>query len=65
MSWDNYGEWHIDHIRPIVSFDAKTDIKTVNELSNLQPLWSTTRVIDGKLVEGNLNKSKKWKPKEF
>lgn len=21
MSWDNYGEWHLDHIRPCSSFD--------------------------------------------
>lgn len=21
MSWDNYGQWHIDHIRPCCSFD--------------------------------------------
>ena len=21
MTWDNHGEWHIDHIRPCVSFD--------------------------------------------
>ena len=23
MSWDNYGEWHVDHIQPISSFDIK------------------------------------------
>lgn len=40
MSWDNWGEWHIDHIKPISKFDKNTDPKIVNSLQNLQPLWS-------------------------
>ena len=24
MNWDNYGEWHIDHIKPISSFTFET-----------------------------------------
>lgn len=39
MSWDNYGEWEIDHIIPVSKFPLDTDIKVVNTLSNLQPLW--------------------------
>lgn len=58
MSWNNYGEWHIDHIKPIYLFDKKTPVSIVNNLNNLQPLWSTTRTIDGVLYEGNLNKNK-------
>ena len=58
MSWDNYGEWHIDHIKPLISFDKDTPISTVNELSNLRPMWSTTREINGIVYEGNLNKNK-------
>jgi len=56
MSWDNYGEWHIDHIKPLTLFDDNTPIHVVNALSNLQPLWSTTREINGVIYEGNLNK---------
>lgn len=39
MSWDNYGEWEIDHIRPLTSFDMKDSPSKVNDLNNLQPLW--------------------------
>jgi hypothetical protein len=42
MNWDNYGKWHIDHIRPISSFDfTSAENKKIKEcwaLENLQPL---------------------------
>ena len=61
MTWDNHGvEWHIDHIKPVSSFDKGADIKIVCALSNLQPLWITTREIDGIIYEGNLNKGNKY-----
>ena len=61
MTWDNHGtEWHIDHIKPVSSFDKNTDVKIVCSLSNLQPLFITTREIDGIIYEGNLNKGKKY-----
>lgn len=41
MSWDNYGDWEIDHKIPVSVFLARgvTDAKIVNALSNLQPMW--------------------------
>lgn len=39
MSWDNWGDWEVDHIKPVSLFDLKTDSKIVNALENLQPLW--------------------------
>lgn len=56
MSWDNYGEWHIDHIRRVNEFNKDTHPSIVNALTNLRPLWATTREINGIVYEGNLNR---------
>ena len=58
MNWDNHGEWHIDHIVPVVTFPNDTSCRIVNALKNLRPLWATTRIIDGIIYEGNLNRPK-------
>jgi len=57
MNWENYGEWHIDHIIPVSTFKKDTPINIICDLNNLQPLWATTREIDGIIYQGNLNKS--------
>jgi len=58
MSWDNHGEWHVDHIMDVSTFDPDTPPSVVNALTNLQPLWATTREINGVIYEGNLNRNK-------
>jgi hypothetical protein len=58
MSWDNHGEWHIDHIIEVCTFKKETPPSIVNALSNLRPLWATTREINGIVYEGNLNRFK-------
>ncbi len=61
MCWENYGDWHLDHIIPISLFTFNSydhpEFKECWALSNLQPLWSTSREIDGVLHIGNLNKN--------
>jgi len=49
MSWDNYGEWHIDHKIPIQHFLNKGETRPhiINALSNLQPLWATDNIKKG------------------
>ncbi len=47
MSWDNYGSWHIDHIKACSNFDL-TNVdgqKACFHYSNLQPLWATDNLI--------------------
>lgn len=39
MSWENYGDWVIDHKKSISLFPIGTDIRIINALSNLQPMW--------------------------
>jgi hypothetical protein len=49
MTLQNYGEWHIDHIRPCASFDltdAKEQKKCFN-YKNLQPLWAKDNLSKG------------------
>lgn len=45
MTWENYGEWHIDHVVPLSAHNYETpddiDFKRAWALSNLQPLWAT------------------------
>ena len=52
MSWSNRSEWHIDHIRPVASFDLADPAqqRACFHYSNLQPLWA----ID------NLRKGARW-----
>ena len=49
MSWENYGEWHIDHIRPCASFDLSKDEERYEcfNYSNLQPLWAKDNLKKG------------------
>lgn len=49
MTWENYGAWHIDHIKPCASFDLANpnEQKLCFHYSNLQPLWATDNKIKG------------------
>ncbi len=54
MSWDNFGEWHIDHIRPCASFDLTEadQVKQCFHFSNLQPLWAIENLKKGATYNG-------------
>ena len=49
MSWENKGEWHIDHIKPCAAFDL-SDVEQQKEcfhFTNLQPLWAIDNIRKG------------------
>jgi len=53
MSWENYGEWHIDHIIPVSSFDL-TDTNQqfiCFNYKNIQPLWASENMSKGNRIK--------------
>jgi hypothetical protein len=39
MTWENMGEWHIDHIIPLCTSFTEDEVKKLCYYKNLQPLW--------------------------
>jgi hypothetical protein len=54
MTWENHGEWHIDHIYPKSKFNFSSpedmEFKQCWGLNNLQPLWATDNLRKGNRV---------------
>ena len=54
MTWENYGEWHVDHKKPMSSFTFKSvddiEFKECWELDNLQPLWGEDNLSKGSTI---------------
>lgn len=50
MSWNNWGEWHIDHTYPLSLFSELTPISEVNSLSNLKPMWALDNLKKGNRI---------------
>ena len=40
MTWENHGEWHIDHIVPLCNAKTKEDVLKLSHYTNLQPKWA-------------------------
>jgi len=51
MTWENRGEWHIDHKIPLSAFNFETpddlDFRRAWALKNLQPLWAIDNLKKG------------------
>lgn len=49
MTWKNRGKWHIDHIRPLASFDLtdRGQFLEACNYKNLQPLWAQDNMSKG------------------
>lgn len=39
MTWENYGEWELDHITPISLAKTEEEVYKLNHYTNFQPLW--------------------------
>ena len=51
MTWENYGEWHVDHKKPMTLFEftcvEDNGFKECWSLDNLQPLWGPNNLSKG------------------
>lgn len=52
MNWDNYGEWHIDHIIPLASAKTLEELNKLCHYRNLQPLWAKDNISKKDKIEG-------------
>jgi len=54
MTWDNYGEWHVDHITPMSKFNIQSmgddEFQECWSLRNLRPLWGEENLSKGSKI---------------
>lgn len=56
MTWQNYGQWHVDHKYPLSLAKNEEELIKLCHISNLQPLWGTDNIKKGNKVNtANLN----------
>ena len=55
MSWENQGEWHLDHIYPVSLAKDEEELIRLNHYTNFQPLWAIDNFKKGnKIIEKQL-----------
>ena len=55
MTWDNQGQWHIDHITPLASAKTQEEIIELFNYKNLQPLWAIDNILKSDKYENRNN----------
>lgn len=53
MTWENHGQWHIDHIQPLASAKTEEEIYKLCHYTNLQPLWAAENLSKGAKILPN------------
>lgn len=48
MRFENYGEWHLDHVVPLSVAQTEEDVIKLCHYSNFQPLWAIDNLKKGK-----------------
>ena len=54
MSWDNYGDWHVDHIMPLAVANNRDELIKLCHYTNLQPLWAFDNISKGAKIPDEL-----------
>ena len=47
MTWDNHGEWHIDHKKPLSLAKTEKELIELCHYKNIQPLWAADNLKKG------------------
>lgn len=47
MNFENYGEWHLDHIKPLASAKTYEEVLELCKYTNFQPLWAEDNLRKG------------------
>jgi hypothetical protein len=55
MTWENYGQWHIDHLVPCRAFRLSEEAQQLLcfNYTNLRPLWAVDNLKKGDRIEVN------------
>jgi hypothetical protein len=67
MTFDNYGEWHIDHVKPCASFNLENEdeIKECFNWKNLRPCWKEENLKKNCSIISEVIESQKEKVNKF
>jgi len=50
MTWENAGQWHLDHIYPVSLATDEEELIKLNHYTNFQPLWAIDNIIKGNKI---------------
>ena len=54
MSWENQGEWHLDHIVPVSLAINEEEILKLNYYKNFRPLWGIENIQKGNKLDTSI-----------